>query len=197
MHENIAAYDLAGGLARGRSRSWPPTSSSAPARCSASRTASPATCWRRGTQTEPPCAGRFEPVCRQLRPAAALDASRGRSRNSPSYLRDISGEVDEILVVDGSPEALFERSRGGAAGVARHVGPHPDLALPMGKVNGIVTGVRECSHERVVIADDDVRYDPAALRRVGRLLDEADLVRPQNYFDELPWHARWTPRAPC
>jgi hypothetical protein len=23
-----------------------------------------------------------------------------------------------------------------------------------------------------------------------RLLDQADLVRPQNYFDELPWHAR-------
>ena len=61
----------------------------------------------------------------------------------------------------------------------------------MGKVNGVVTGVRECSHERVVIADDDVRYDAAALRRVVALLDEADLVRPQNYFDPLPWHARW------
>jgi hypothetical protein len=23
------------------------------------------------------------------------------------------------------------------------------------------------------------------------MLAEADLVRPQNYFDELPWHARW------
>jgi len=61
----------------------------------------------------------------------------------------------------------------------------------MGKVNGVVTGLRECSHERVVLADDDVRYGPAALRRVIALLDRADLVRPQNHFDELPWHARW------
>ena len=61
----------------------------------------------------------------------------------------------------------------------------------MGKVNGVITGLRECAHERVVIADDDVRYDAAALRRTVDLLAEADLVRPQNYFDELPWHARW------
>jgi hypothetical protein len=60
----------------------------------------------------------------------------------------------------------------------------------MGKVNGVVTGLRECGQELVVIADDDVRYDPASLRRVAGLLAHADLVRPQNYFDELPWHAR-------
>jgi hypothetical protein len=42
-----------------------------------------------------------------------------------------------------------------------------------------------------VLADDDVRYDRAALRRTMELLGEAELVRPQNYFDELPWHARW------
>nr|MDQ2631766.1 glycosyltransferase family 2 protein [Actinomycetota bacterium] len=53
------------------------------------------------------------------------------------------------------------------------------------------TGVRLAAHERVVIADDDVRYQPEALRRTARLLDEHDLVRPQNYFTHLPWHARW------
>ena len=61
----------------------------------------------------------------------------------------------------------------------------------MGKVNGVITGVREACRSRIVIADDDVRYDPEALRRTVRLLDKADLVRPQNYFDDLPWHARW------
>ena len=108
-----------------------------------------------------------------------------------AYLRSLAGEVDEILVVDGSPAPLFERHAAALRGVARHLPPHPDLDFPMGKVNGVLTGVRECSHERVVLADDDVRYDPAALRRAVELLDEADLVRPQNYFDELPWHARW------
>jgi hypothetical protein len=61
----------------------------------------------------------------------------------------------------------------------------------MGKVSGVRTGLRLASQERVVIADDDVRYDPEALRRTARLLDEHDLVRPQNYFTRLPWHARW------
>jgi hypothetical protein len=61
----------------------------------------------------------------------------------------------------------------------------------MGKVAGVRTGVELASRERVVIADDDVRYEPEALRRAAELLDEHDLVRPQNYFDPLPWHARW------
>jgi len=43
----------------------------------------------------------------------------------------------------------------------------------------------------VVVADDDVRYDEAALRAVAAALDGAHVVRPQNYFSPLPWHARW------
>jgi hypothetical protein len=45
--------------------------------------------------------------------------------------------------------------------------------------------------ERVIIADDDVRYDDRSLARVLALLDDADIVVPQNYFDPLPWHAAW------
>ena len=42
-----------------------------------------------------------------------------------------------------------------------------------------------------MIADDDVRYSAAALAGVIDRIDGADLVRPQNYFDPRPWHARW------
>ena len=64
----------------------------------------------------------------------------------------------------------------------------------MGKVGGVATGVDAASHERVVVADDDVRYDREALGRTAALLAGAELVWPQNYFDDpesLPWHARW------
>lgn len=108
-----------------------------------------------------------------------------------AYLRSLEGLVAEALVVDGSPAQLFESHEKVLDGVAKHLRPHADLELPMGKVSGVITGVRECSRERIVIADDDVRYDPPALRRTLSLLSEADLVRPQNYFAELPWHARW------
>jgi hypothetical protein len=108
-----------------------------------------------------------------------------------AYLSSLAGEVEEVLVVDGSPPPLFEAHAAALGGVGRHLAPHPELDFAMGKVNGVVTGVRECSCERIVLADDDVRYDPGALRRTIALLGGADLVRPQNYFDELPWHARW------
>jgi hypothetical protein len=107
------------------------------------------------------------------------------------YLRTLRDDVGEILVVDASPPPLYESHERALRGIARHLPPHAELDFAMGKVNGVVTGVRECSSERVVIADDDVRYEPAALRRTLALLDEGDLVRPQNYFSELPWHARW------
>jgi hypothetical protein len=108
-----------------------------------------------------------------------------------AYLRSLEGEVDEVLVVDGSPPPLFDRHAVALRGVAKHLRPDPDLRFRMGKVNGVVTGLRESPHERVVanvVVGDD---DPLALQRTVALLAEAELVRPQNYFDELPWHARW------
>ncbi len=118
-------------------------------------------------------------------------AEPGPIEELSAYLRSIAGVVDEILVVDGSPAPVFAEHRTALLGVARHLAPHPDLDFRMGKVNGVLTGVRECSGELIVLADDDVRYDAATLRRTVELLEGADLVRPQNYFDEMPWHARW------
>ena len=60
-----------------------------------------------------------------------------------------------------------------------------------GKVRGVLTGLHRASNERLVIADDDVRYEPEALARIVAMLDDADVIRPQNYFHPLPWHARW------
>lgn len=108
-----------------------------------------------------------------------------------AYLASLGGVVDEVLVVDGSAEPLFSRHADALRGIARHLPPHPDLDFAMGKVDGVATGVREARHELVVLADDDIRYEPATLRRTAALLSGADLVRPQNHFDELPWHARW------
>ena len=106
------------------------------------------------------------------------------------YLRFLSS-LAEVIVVDGSAPELFERHAFAWNGMVRHVAPAPDLATPMGKVGGVLTGMRLASHERLVIADDDVRYDAAGLERMSRELDDAHVVRPQNYFVPLPWHARW------
>jgi hypothetical protein len=117
-------------------------------------------------------------------------AAPGPIEELADYLRDLSATVAEIVVVDGSPTPIFERHSVALEGVAHHLAPHPDLSSPMGKVDGVITGVRESTQELIVIADDDVRYSEDALRRILDLLVDADLVRPQNYFDALPWHAR-------
>lgn len=108
-----------------------------------------------------------------------------------SYLRRLSPLV-EVIVVDGSPQDVFARHAAAwGDAVALHRAPDADLHFAMGKVNGVVTGLGLASHERVVIADDDVRYDEDTLRRTIGLLDDAEVVRPQNWFDPLPWHALW------
>jgi hypothetical protein len=107
------------------------------------------------------------------------------------YLRWVSAQVEETIVVDGSPAPVFAAHAAAFGASVRHLPPDPDLGFAMGKVNGVITGLRACSRERVVIADDDVRYDRGSLQRTVELLGNADLVRPQNYFDQLPWHARW------
>jgi hypothetical protein len=118
---------------------------------------------------------------------AAAPCIRG---DLPDYLRWLAPRA-ETIVVDGSPPAVFAAHAAAWGNGVRHVRPAADLATPMGKVGGVLTGVRLASHERLIVADDDIRYDEASLARVADALRAADVVRPQNYFAPLPWHARW------
>lgn len=94
-------------------------------------------------------------------------------------------------MVDGSGLEIFAAHHQMFGSKVRHMPVDADLTGRYGKVNGVVTGVRAATNEGVVIADDDVRYDDEGLDRMSTLLGHADLVRPQNYFDPLPWHAKW------
>lgn len=119
------------------------------------------------------------------------DAAAGSDRAElTAYLRWLAERVD-VFVVDGSHVSVFEANAGAWGALVKHVAPDRDLKWLNGKVNGVVTGLRMAASEKVVIADDDVRYDDASLGRVIALLDQADVVRPQNYFEPRPWHAQW------
>jgi hypothetical protein len=105
------------------------------------------------------------------------------------YLRMLSRHCD-VLVIDGSAAPVFDDLAARSEGMVRHVPVDRELRhFVNGKVAGVLTGVRLALHERLIIADDDVRYDLAALTAVVKQLDGADVVRPQNYFEPLPWHA--------
>ncbi len=101
-----------------------------------------------------------------------------------------------VTVVDGSDPELFMRHGAAFPPGVRHIRPKPgegghSKGEGNGKVAGVMTGVRAAKAEMLVIADDDVRYTREALTAVVKHLGSADLVRPQNYFDPLPWHAYW------
>jgi len=107
-----------------------------------------------------------------------------------AYLRWLAGRCD-VVIVDASPEPLALRHRETWGADARIVPPDPAVRCLNGKAWGVMTGVPLARHERVVVADDDVRYDAASLARLAAMLAEHDLVWPHCYFDPLPWHARW------
>jgi hypothetical protein len=106
-----------------------------------------------------------------------------------TYLSELSRWID-ITIVDGSAPTLFQQHRKTWHSFARVVAPEGPMS-GNGKVVGVVTGFRLARHARVIIADDDVRYSRTSLQAVISALDTASIVRPQNYFSPLPWHARW------
>ncbi|MDQ6659462.1 MAG: glycosyltransferase, partial [Chloroflexota bacterium] len=107
-----------------------------------------------------------------------------------NYLYWLSNQV-EVIVIDGSSPDVFTIHHASWNSFVTHIPPDPDIQVTNGKVRGVLTGLRRATHERVVIADEDVRYDTISLTRLVALLERAHVVRPQNYFDPLPWHARW------
>lgn len=118
-----------------------------------------------------------------------IAARESQARALSGYLARLGRTVDDVMVVDGSPQDIFEAHGRSWSGIVRHM--RPDGATINGKVAGVMHGVRAARHDRVIIADDDVRYRRAELERMVQLLDSNDVVRPQNIFRPLPWHARW------
>jgi hypothetical protein len=105
-----------------------------------------------------------------------------------AYLGTLAPAVAEVVVVDGSDAATVTLHRAQLAGVADVLEPVRRTA--MGKVGNVMTGLELAGNELVVIADDDVRYTAPELAAIVERSARADVVRPQNYFDPLPWHAR-------
>jgi hypothetical protein len=108
-----------------------------------------------------------------------------------AYLQRLRASCKDIIIIDGSRPDIFAANEQAWGSWTLHIPPEPDTACKMGKVAGVNTGLRNARNEHVVIADDDVRYEHEQLEHIATLLEDYDLVRPQNYFQPLPWHARW------
>ena len=118
-----------------------------------------------------------------------IAAGSSQAQKLSGYLMRLGRTIDDVIVVDGSPPEIFSAHATSWSRFVRHL--RPDVQMTNGKVAGAMTGVRAARHDRIIIADDDVRYRRAAIVSMHDLLDSHDVVRPQNFFWPLPWHARW------
>jgi hypothetical protein len=137
--------------------------------------------------TNPQVTGHKRPLCASYILPIAAQASQARKLSG--YLQRISRTVADVIVVDGSPHEIFDSHSRSWSPHVRHL--RPELHTTNGKVAGVITGLRAAQQDCVIIADDDVRYRRAELIRILDLLQNHHVVRPQNFFRPLPWHARW------
>jgi hypothetical protein len=106
------------------------------------------------------------------------------------YLAALNDAGCDVLIVDGSPSPVFEQHTEVWRSVCRHEKVDRSFEYLNDKVNGIHTGVRLAKTEKIILADDDIRYAAAEIDRVCERLDEFEVVRPQNFLSPLPWWGR-------
>lgn len=128
--------------------------------------------------------------CTYLLPIRRVRVDDVEAAEFASYFETLARAGCEVLVVDGSPPEVFAKHGRIWRGLCRHVAVNPKYKYLNGKVNGVHTGVDLASCERIILADDDIRYTGADVARARELLTQHEMVRPQNYLRPLPFWAR-------
>ena len=100
--------------------------------------------------------------CTFIVPIRRVHFDQGEAEMFASYFKLLQSAGCEVLVVNGSPSSVFGQHKQTWDGCARHFAPDKKYKYLNGKVNGVLTGVDQASCERIIVADDDIRY----LRRV-------------------------------
>jgi hypothetical protein len=128
--------------------------------------------------------------CTYLLPIRRAVFSEREAQHLAVYFRALRAANCEVIVVDGSPPEVFAQHQKLWSSVCRHSKVDRSFGYLNDKVNGIHTGVQLASCEKTILADDDIRYTAANIDQMCALLDEYEMVRPQNFLSPLPWWAR-------
>src|SRR3954452_20470239 len=115
--------------------------------------------------------------CTYLLPIRRTNFSASEANELADYFRILNRAGCEVLVVDGSPSPVFKQHDECWRGVCRHERVDRSFGFLNDKVNGIHTGVRLAITEKIILADDDIRYTVAEIDRVCELLVDFEVVR--------------------
>jgi hypothetical protein len=108
-------------------------------------------------------------------------------RDFSFYLSTVAVAGCDVVVVDGSSDTAFDENDKSFRWVSRHVAPRPRHQSFSGAIDPIRAAIDFANCDKVIIADQNVRYDAEAIGRLCALLDNHEVVEPQDYFEPLPW----------
>jgi hypothetical protein len=129
------------------------------------------------------------PRCTYLLPIRRAAFSTSEATELANYFRLLVACGCDVLVIDGSSPEVLARHAALWRSCCQHEPVDRRFGYRNDKVNGIRTGVERATCEKIVLADDDIRYGADSLGRVVELLDRCEVVRPQNFLAPLPWWA--------
>jgi hypothetical protein len=128
--------------------------------------------------------------CTYLLPIRRTAFSTTDAAEFADYFRKLADARCDVLVVDGSPAPVFAEHDRAWRGLCRHEPVDRSFGYLNDKVNGIHTGVNLAATEKIIVADDDIRYSAPEVERISELLEHFEVVRPQNFLSPLPWWGR-------
>jgi hypothetical protein len=129
--------------------------------------------------------------CTYLLPIRRRTFSAEEAAEFARYFSGLTNAGCDVLVINGSPPEVFERHHDVWKAHAQHGRVDRRFGFLNDKVNGIHTGVELSPNEKIILADDDIRYNASDLEQMASLLENYEVVRPQNFLGErVPWWAR-------
>ncbi len=120
--------------------------------------------------------------CMYLLPIRRRTFSAEEAAEFAHYFFRLTNAGCDVLVVDGSPPGVFEQHHDAWKAHARHERVDRRFGFLNDKVNGIHTGVELSPNEKIVLADDDIRYTASDIEHMSELLESYEVVRPQNFI---------------
>jgi hypothetical protein len=104
-----------------------------------------------------------------------------------SYLSTMAVAGCDVVILDPSPRLQFDLNARILRWVGTHVPVRPEDRTAGGAVDVIRASVMHAACEKIVVATQDTRYSPEAISRLCELLEQHEVVEPQDYLDPLPW----------
>jgi glycosyltransferase involved in cell wall biosynthesis len=130
------------------------------------------------------------PSCTYLLPLRRTQFCEEEAADLREYFKLLASLKCEVIVIDGSGSLVFNAYDAAWSGVCRHLTVDPRFGYLNGKVNGVHTGLQHASGDKIILADDDIRYTPTSVTALLKLLDRFEVIRPQNFLRPLPWWAK-------